>query len=129
MQYLKAFLAGFLFIVVFGLCIQLAYMFLAMWYIDLVKEFPWVATFGGYVSYLVGIVVYFLLMAMGGILTASIAKKNVAVMCFLVGISSTGLSVLLLQNFSEYIVFSILFVVSGILFTIVGGRYQKQVQA
>jgi hypothetical protein len=129
MQYLKAFLAGFLFIVVFGLCIQLAYMFLAMGYIELVKAFPWVATFGGYASYLIGLVVYFLLMVTGGVLTACIAKKNMIVMCFLVGISSTGLSILSLNNYSEYTSFSILFVVSGVLFTIVGGWYQKQLQA
>ncbi len=128
MQYLKAFLAGFFFIVVFGLCIQLAFMFLAMGYAALVKAFPWVLPFGGYVSYLVGIVVYFLLMATGGILTANIAKKNIIVMCFLVGLSSTGLSALSLQNFSEYTVFIILFVVSGILFTVTGGSYMKKVQ-
>ncbi len=129
MQYMKAFLTGFFFIVVFGLCIQLAYMFLAMWYVDLVKTFPWVAIFGGYVSYIVGFVVYFLLMAIGGLLTASIAMKNQIVMCFLVGVSSTGLSILSLNNYNEYTTFSILFIVSGILFTIVGGWYQKQVQA
>ncbi len=128
MQYLKAFLAGFFFIVIFGLCIQLAFMFLSMGYIELVKSFPEVAIFGGYVSYVVGIVVYFLLMATGGFLTASIAKKNRAVMCFFVGISSTGLSALSLQNFSEYTIFIILFVVLGILFTVAGGWYQKKVQ-
>jgi len=128
MQYLKAFLAGFLFIVIFGLCIQLAYMFLAMGYVELVRAYPWVATFGGVVSYLVGIVVYFLLMATGGILTASFARKNIVVMCFLVGISSTGLSMLSLQNSDEHTAFSILFVVSGALFTIAGGWYWKQVR-
>ncbi len=128
MQYLKAFLAGFFFIVIFGLCIQLAFMFLSMGYIELVKSFPEVAIFGGYVSYVVGIVVYFLLMATGGFLTASIAKKNRVVMCFFVGISSTGLSALSLQNFSEYTIFIILFVVLGILFTVAGGWYQKKVQ-
>lgn len=129
MKHLKAFLAGFFFIVIFGLCIQLVFMFLAMGYVELVKVYPWVKTFGGYVSYFVGIAVYFLLMAIGGFLTASIVKKNLVVMCFLVGISSTGLSVLSLQNFSEYTVFSIIFVVSGVLFTSWGGWYWKQVQA
>lgn len=128
MQYLKSFLAGFSFIVVFGLCIQLAYIFLAVWYIDLVKEFPSVATFVGPVSYLVGIVIYFLLMATGGIVTASLAKKNPLVMCFLVGIATTGLSTLSLQNFSEYTIFSIVFIVSGVLFTIAGGWYWKHIQ-
>ena len=126
MQYLKAYLAGFFFIVVFGLCIQLAYMFLAMGYVELVKAFPWVATFGGYVSYLVGFIVYFLLMASGGFLAASIAKKHMVVMCFLVGLSSTGLSAFSLQNTSGYTVFIILFVVSGVLFTIAGGWYAKR---
>lgn len=126
MQYLKAFLSGFLFIFVFGLCIQLAYMFLAMGYVELVAAYPWVATFGGYLSYLIGIAVYILLMATGGILTASIAKKSVIVMCFLVGISSTGLSAFSLQDSSEHTVFAILFVISGTLFTIAGGWYWKQ---
>jgi len=129
MQYLKAFLAGFLFIIIFGLCIQLAFMFLAMWYVELVKAFPWVATFSKYLSYPIGIVIYFLLMATGGVLTASIAKKNIAVMCFLVGISSTELSVLSSQNYNEYTVISILFVILGIMFTIVGGWYWKQTQS
>lgn len=128
MQYLKAFFAGFIFIIVFGLCIQLAYMFLAMGYVELVLAYPWVATFGGYLSYVVGVGVYFLLMATGGILTASIAKKNVVVICLLVGLSSTGLSALSLQDASEHTVFGILFVISGILFTIAGGWYWKQVR-
>ena len=129
MQYLKAYLAGFFFIVVVGLCIQLAYMFLAMGYVYLVTAFPWVATFGGYASYLVGIVVYFLLMASGGFLTTSIAKKKMVVMCSLVGLSSTGLSAFSLQNTSDYTVFIMLFVGSGILFTIAGGWYAKRVRA
>ena len=126
MQYIKAFLAGFFFIVIFGLCIQLAYMFLAMGYVELVRVVPWIAFFGGYVSYLVGATVYFLLMATGGILTASIVKNNWAVMCFLVGISSSGLSVYSLQNAEDHTVFGILFVISGFLFTIAGGWYRRR---
>ena len=129
MQYLKSYLAGFFYIVVLGLCIQLAFMFLAMGYVELVKVYPWVASFGGYVSYLVGIVVYFLLMASGGILTAMIAHRHPLVMCFLVGLSSTGLSVYSLQNAGADTVFGIVFVVSGVLFTIAGGWYSQRSEA
>lgn len=126
MQSLKSLLAGFFYIVILGLVIQLIFMFLAMGYTELTKAHPWVSTFGGYVGYAVGIVVYFLLMASGGIITASLAKTNILAHCLIVGASTTLLSVLSSQNNDELNTLSLVFVIMGIAFTIAGGEYWKK---
>jgi hypothetical protein len=126
MQSLKSLLTGFFYIVALGLVIQLAFMFLAMGYTELTKTHPWVSTFGAYVGYSAGIIVYFLLMASGGLLTAALARKNILIHCFIVGASTTSLSVLSSQNNDELTYLSLVFVITGIAFTIAGGEYWKQ---
>jgi hypothetical protein len=126
MQSLKSLLAGFFYIIILGLVIQLVFMFLAMGYTELTKAYPWVSAFGGYVGYAAGIIVYFLLMASGGLLTAVIAKTNVFTHCLIVGSSTTILSVLSSQNNDELTYLSLIFVITGIFFTIAGGEYWKR---
>jgi hypothetical protein len=125
MQSLKSLLAGFFYIIILGLVIQLIFMFLAMGYTELTKVYPWVSGFGGYIGYTVGLIVYFLLMTSGGIITATLAKKNVLVHCFIVGVSTTTLSVFSSQNNDDLNYLSLVFVVLGIAFTIAGGVYWK----
>ena len=130
MQSLKALLAGFFYIIILGLVIQLIFMFVAMGYTELTRAYPWISAFGGYIGYAVGIVVYFLLMASGGLITASLAKSNTLVHCFIIGASTTLLSVLSSQNNNELTYFSLVFVIAGICFTIAGGVYwNKNYQA
>jgi hypothetical protein len=126
MQSLKSLLAGFFYIVALGLVIQLIFMFVAMGYTELTNAYPWVSVFGGYVGYIVGIIVYFLLMASGGLLTAAIARKNIVVHCMVVGSSTTLLSVLSSQNNDELTYLSLVFVITGIAFTLAGGEYWKR---
>lgn len=126
MQSLKSLLAGFFYIIILGLIIQLIFMFLAMGYTELTKAHPWVSVFGGYVGYAAGVIVYFLLMASGGLLTAVLAKKNILIHCFIVGSSTTLLSVLSSQNNDELTYLSLIFVVAGIFFTLAGGEYWKR---
>jgi hypothetical protein len=127
MQSLKSLLAGFFYIVILGLIIQLVYMFIAMGYTELIKVHPWVSLFGGYVGYLAGLIVYFLLMASGGIITAALAKKNILIHCFIVGASTTMLSVFSSQNNDDLNYFSLVFIVLGVIFTIAGGMYWKNI--
>lgn len=126
MQSLKSLLAGFFYIIILGLVIQLVFMFLAMGYTELTKAYPWVSAFGGYVGYAVGIIVYFLLMASGGLLTAVLARTNIFAHCLTVGSSTTILSVLSSQNNDELTYLSLIFIITGISFTIAGGEYWKQ---
>lgn len=126
MQSLKSLLAGFFYIIILGLVIQLAFMFLAMGYTELTKAYPWVSAFGGYVGYTVGLIVYFLLMASGGLLTAVIARTNIFAHCLTVGSCTTILSVLSSQNNDELTYLSLIFVITGIGFTIAGGEYWKR---
>lgn len=126
MQSLKSLLAGFFYIIILGLVIQLVFMFLAMGYTELTKAYPWVSAFGGYVGYAVGIIVYFLLMASGGLLTAVLARTNIFAHCLTVGSSTTILSVLSSQNNDELTYLSLIFIITGISFTIAGGEYWKK---
>lgn len=122
---IKSLLAGFFYIVILGLVVQLVFMFVAMGYTELVKAYPWVSTFGGYLGYAVGMVVYFLLMASGGLLTAVLAKSNILAHCLIVGTSTTALSVLSSQNNDELTYLSLIFVILGAAFTVAGGEYWK----
>lgn len=126
MRSLKSLSAGFFYIIILGLVIQLVFMFVAMGYTELTRAFPWISLFGGYIGYAVGIFVYFLLMASGGLITASLAKTNVLPHCFAVGASTTTLSVLSSQNSDELTYLSLIFVVMGIVFTVTGGEYWKR---
>ena len=126
MQSLKSLLTGFFYIIILGLIIQLIFMFIAIGYTELTRTHPWISAFGGYIGYAVGIIVYFLLMASGGLLTAALAKKNIMTHCLIVGSSTTLLSVLSSQNNDELTFLSLIFVITGILFTLAGGEYWKQ---
>lgn len=122
----KSLLAGFFYIVVLGLVIQLVFMFVAMGYTELIKAYPWISAFGGYIGYAIGIAVYFLLMASGGLITAALAKNNILLHCLIVGSSTTALSVLSSQNNDELTYLSLVFVLLGIAFTVAGGEYWKK---
>lgn len=122
---IKSLLAGFFYIVILGLIVQLVFMFVAMGYTELVRAYPWISTFGGYLGYAVGIAVYFILMASGGLLTAALAKSNILAHCLIVGASTTTLSVLSSQNNDELTYLSLVFVILGIAFTVAGGEYWK----
>ena len=90
MRSFKAIAIGSLFIIILGLIIQLAYIFLAVWYNELVKSYPFLKEIGIYLRYLIGIPVVFLIMFIGGYLTADIAKDKVLLHCFIVALLTVG---------------------------------------
>ena len=91
MKSLKAIVLGSLFIIVVGLMIQLAYIFLAVGYANLAKSYPFLNAISGYIRYLLGIPLFFLLMFLGGYITADIAQKKVLLHCALVAVLTVGL--------------------------------------
>ena len=90
MRSFKAVVVGSLFIVIVGLVIQLAYIFLAVWYNDLAESHPFLNEIGIYFRYLVGIPVVFLIMFVGGYITADIAKQKVLLNCLIVALLTVG---------------------------------------
>jgi hypothetical protein len=86
MKSIKAILAGSLFIVTVGLLVELAYVFLAVGYNNLAKSYPVLNEISIYFRYFIGIPVIFLIMFIGGIITADLAQQRVLLHCFIVGL-------------------------------------------
>ncbi|KPJ90624.1 MAG: hypothetical protein AMJ55_13295 [Gammaproteobacteria bacterium SG8_15] len=90
MRSIKAILAGSLFIIVVGLLVELAYVFLAVGYNSLAKSYPFLNEVSGYLRYLIGIPVIFLVMFIGGMITADIARQKVLLHCLIVACITIG---------------------------------------
>ena len=90
MQSIKAILAGTLFIIVVGLLVELAYVFLAVGYNILAKSYPFLNEVSSYFRYLIGIPVIFLVMFIGGVITADIARQKVLLHCLIVACITIG---------------------------------------
>ena len=86
MKSIKAILAGSLFIIIVGLLVELAYVFLAVGYNSLANSYPVLNEISIYFRYLIGIPVIFLIMFIGGIITADLAPQKVLLHCFIVGL-------------------------------------------
>ena len=90
MQSIKAILAGTLFIIVVGLLVELAYVFLAVGYNSLATSYPFLNEVSSYFRYLIGIPVIFLVMFVGGVITADIARQKVLLHCLIVACITIG---------------------------------------
>ncbi|MDH5572560.1 MAG: hypothetical protein OEY89_12395 [Gammaproteobacteria bacterium] len=90
MKSFKAIFFGCMFVVIVGLVVQLAFIFLAVGYIELAKSLPFLNAIGDYFRYLVGFPVFFLIMFSGGYITAAMAEKNVILHCLIVGLLTVG---------------------------------------
>ncbi len=76
MKSLKAIVAGSAFIIIAILLLQLAYIFIAVAYNALAKDFLFLNEISGYFRYIVGIPVLILTMFAGGYITAHIADMD-----------------------------------------------------
>lgn len=86
MKSFKAVAVGCLFIIVVGLMLQLAYIFLAVGYLELAKSFPFLKEINGdWYRYLLGVPVFFMLMFTGGYITAAIIVKRPVLHSAMVG--------------------------------------------
>jgi len=90
MKSIKAIAAGSLFIIVVILFLQLAYIFIAVAYNALAKDYAFLNDISGYFRYLIGIPVFMAVMFAGGYITANIARKKVWLHCMVVSLLTTG---------------------------------------
>jgi len=94
MRSIKAIIVGSVFIVVTLLLLQLVYVFVAVGYIGLAADYPFLNNITGLFRYLVGIPVYMITMFIGGYITADIANvhTNLKVLfhCLAVGLITVG---------------------------------------
>jgi fructose-specific phosphotransferase system IIC component len=128
MRSIKAVIVGSLFIVIVGLVIQLAYIFLAVWYSDLAKSYPFLNEIGIYFRFLVGIPVVFLIMFVGGYITADIAKKNVLLHCLIVALLTVGAMTVSALDQAELTFTGFAVFVLALASTVAGGLFWKRGQ-
>lgn len=99
MNSIKAIIIGGVFIVISLLLLQLLYLFVAVAFNQLMLDYPLLATYSGYLRYLIGIPVLLLIMFYGGYLTAEFAVSKVVLHSSLVGVLlSVGMVAMALQN-------------------------------
>lgn len=87
---IKAVLTGSIFVIIVSLIMQLVYIFLAVGYNSLAKDYPVLNDISGSFRYLLGLPVLMLIMFYGGYLTALISKTRVIIHCITVATLTIG---------------------------------------
>lgn len=126
MRSIKAIVAGSAFIIVVILCMQLAFIFIAVGYNALAKDYLFLHEISGSFRYLIGIPVFMLIMFFGGTITAYIASTKVLLHCLAVGfITAGGMMLMALQN-SNLTVSGMVIFILAIGATTAGGWYWQR---
>ena len=126
MRSIKAVLAGSLFIVIAILLMQLAYIFIAVAYNDMAKDYPLLNEIAGSFRYLIGIPLFMAIMFVGGYLTADIIKEKILPHCIAVGlITASGMIIPTLENANLTITGIVIFTLA-IVASSVGGLYWQR---
>ncbi len=86
MRTIKAIIAGTVFILVAILLLQLAYIFIAVGYNALAKEYLFLNDIVGFFRYIIGIPLFAATMFVGGYITANIASTKIWLHCLAVGL-------------------------------------------
>jgi len=123
MKYIKAILAGSLFIIVIGLVLQLVFIFAAVGYNELAKMWPDLNDFRIYFRYLLGMPIYILLMFLGGYITAAISKQHVYLNCLIVALITIAITITSALSYSDLTVSGVVVIVLSLLGTLAGGAY------
>jgi len=126
MRSLKAILAGSIFIIVVILLLQLAFIFVAVGYNHLAKEYPFLNDIAGHFRFIIGIPVFMLVMFIGGYITAYIASTNVVLHCFIVGFITTGGMMLLALENSNLTASGIAVFIFSLIATTAGGLFRQK---
>ena len=126
MKSLKAIVAGSLFIVIVNLVMQLVYIFIAVGYNALAKDYPFLNEITDLFRYLIGIPVFTTIVFFGGCITAMMVDTKVWLHCFAVAlIIISGMILPTLENSSLTMtgIVVIILTVSG---TMAGGWYWQK---
>jgi hypothetical protein len=126
MKSIKAIAAGSLFIIVVILFLQLAFIFIAVAYNALAKDYAFLNDISGYFRYLIGIPVFMAVMFAGGYITASIARKKVWLHCMLVSLLTTGGMMWSALANTNLTTTGIVVFILALVATIAGGWYWQQ---
>lgn len=118
----KALSIGIALIIFFGLLFQLFFILAASSLTVVIQNHPEWQTASQVLSYIIGATSYFIIMSGSGYTTASFAEKNINLHTFLIALLTTGISLVTSIREDSYTLNSILFVIVGIAFSMIGGR-------
>jgi len=128
MNSIKAIFGGFFAIIFMGLLAQLIFLFIGVGYFSLVKMFPSLSFLVETTTILL-FAVTAMIAFLGGLLTANLARKAIAINCFVVG-TMVGTLTLVPSLISGYDITlnGVLFLMVFPLATVAGGLYWKKKQ-
>ena len=126
MRSIKAVVGGSLFIVIVGLLVQLAYVFLAVGYTSLAKTYPFLNDISIYFRYLIGIPVFFLIMFIGGYITADLAKHKALLHCLVVAFITIGVMMFSALENMQVTVSGLVISALALASTLAGGWYWQR---
>ena len=126
MRSLKAVIVGSLFIIIVGLLIELAYIFLAVGYNTLAKSYPWLTDIRVYFRYVFGIPILFLLMFLGGYITADLARQKVLLHCLVVAVITIGVMMLSALENMQMTLSGLVVSILALAATLAGGWYWQR---
>jgi len=125
MNSLKAIISGVLFIFITALLMQLAYIFIAVAYNNLAKDYPYLHEISGIFRYLIAIPLFLGIMLMGGYLTAAIAKSKELLHCIIVAAIAIFTMMWFALSNAELTPAGVVINILMLLFTVFGGWYWK----
>jgi hypothetical protein len=126
MRSIKAVVVGSLFIIIVGLLIQLAYVFLAVGYGNLAKTYPFLNDISIYFRYLIGLPVFFLVMFIGGYITADLAQRKALLHCLAVAFITIGVMMISALENMQLTVSGLVVSALALTSTLAGGWYWQR---
>ncbi|MCP4283856.1 MAG: hypothetical protein GY792_05325 [Gammaproteobacteria bacterium] len=121
----KALFAGIAVVIVLGLFMQLLFTMVVVAQMELGRDFPAYSGIIKIIPYLIGFGGYFLVMAIGGYVTASIALNRVVINALIVGATTTGFSLWLSISAGNIRPLSLIFFILGMVFTVSGALFWR----
>lgn len=115
----KAIMFGWITTVFAGLINNLIFVLIAA-YIANSQNIPFMAEYGGSLSYAIGIFGLFIAMAFGGFVTAFCARERIITHGAIVGLLASTTSLALSAHTGSLTFISLLFIIVAVLFTVVG---------
>jgi len=126
MNSLKAIISGIIFIFVAAMIMQLAYIFIAVGYNALAKDYPYLNEISGIFRYLVAIPVFLAIMFAGGYLTAVIANSKELIHSLIVGAIAIVTMMWMALTNAELTTRGVIINLLMLSFTALGGWYWKR---
>lgn len=129
MRSIKAIVVGSVFIIVVILLLQLLYIFVAVGYNALAKDYPFLNDIAGSFRYIVGIPIFIATMFVGGYITAHVAdvgaSNKVWLHCIAVGLITAGGMIYPTLENSDITTTGVVIFILAIAATTAGGWYWK----